>query len=90
MSAEDFNLWEIAEAGSSNQEKVSEEDKRRVAEDRKKAQTAHKQTKKQQKKDGDLAIFLSKVLWRYYHNSDIVNHIHWLLHNIKKNRKITL
>lgn len=88
MWAEEFNLWEISENWNSNQEKVSEEDKKRVAEDWKKAKAAHQQVKKQQKKNNDLAIFLAKVLWRYYNNSAIINHIHWMLNNIKKTEKL--
>ena len=88
MSAEDFNLWEIAENWNSNQEKVSEEDKKRVAEDWKKATSAHKKVKNQQKKDAGLALFLSKILWRYYNNPEIINHIHWMLNNIKKTEKL--
>jgi len=88
MSAEDFNLWEISENWNPNQEKVSEEDKKQVAEDAKKAKVAHKQIKKQQKKNNDLAVFLSKVLWRYYNDSQIINYIHWMLNDINKTEKL--
>ncbi len=88
MSIEDFNLWEISENWNSNQEKVSEEDKKQVAEDWKKAKAVHQQVKKQQKKNNDLAVFLSKILWRYYNNPKIINHIHWMLNNIKKTEKL--
>ena len=88
MSAEDFNLWEISENWNSNQEKVSEEDKKQVAEDGKRAKAAHQKVKKQQKKNNDLAVFLSKVLWRYYDNSQIINHIHWMLNKINKTEKL--
>jgi len=88
MSAEDFNLWEISENWNSNKEKISEEDKKQVAEDGKRAKAAHQQVRKQQKKNNDLAVFLSKVLWRYYNNSHIINHIHWMLNDINKTEKL--
>ena len=87
MSAEELNLWALDEWWASWKE-VSEEEKKKVAEDGKRAQQAHKQVKDMQIKNTEFALFLSRVLKRYYNNEIIVNLLYELLHNLEKNEEI--
>jgi len=87
MTVEDFNLADVSENWW-NQKEISEKDKQRVAEDWKKAKSIHKSVKKNQQKNWKLAEFLSKILWRYYNNPNIINHIHELLQNIDRTEKL--
>lgn len=81
MWIEDISLAWLSE--SWNSKEVSEEEKKKAEEDSRWAARAKKQARDSQKKSRDIAIFLSKVLWRYYNNWAIINIIHWLLESIE-------
>ena len=87
MSAEELNFWALNEWWWTWAE-VSEEAKKKVAEDGKKAQQTHKQVKQMQVKNAKFALFLSQILQRYYNNEIIINLLYELLHNIEENEKI--
>lgn len=82
MWVEELNLWVMDE--QNNWKEVSEKDKQKVQEDSKKAKQVKKQIKDTQIKWKEIALFLSKVLWRYYDNWFIINIIHNFLTNIEK------
>lgn len=85
MSVEDINLWDVAEQWWTKE--VSEKEQKKVKEDWKKAKQAHKKIKAQQQEWKKLALFLSKVLGKYYNNSNIINCIHSMLENISIEEK---
>jgi len=82
MWAEELNLVSLDDQNSSQE--VSEKDKQNVSEDSKKAQKVQKQIKKSQIKWKEMALFLAKILWRYYDNWSIINIVHSFLENIDK------
>ncbi len=85
MWAEDLNLSSLDE--QNEWKEFSEEDKEQVKEDGKKAKQARKKIQNSQIKWKEIAIFLSKILWRYYDNWIIINIIHSFLINIEKEQK---
>lgn len=86
MLVEDLDmqsLWENAEAWE-----ASEEQKKKVSEDGKKAQKVRKQMIDNQVKSKEFAFLLSKILWRYYDDPFIINYIHNFLLDIEKYQKM--
>lgn len=81
MWAEELNLWALDE--QNNWQEVSEKDKQKVSEDSKKAKQVRKKIKDSQVKWKEIALFLSKILWRYYDNWVIVNIIYTFLKYIE-------
>jgi len=78
---EELDFWSLAEWVWTWKE-VSEKDRQKVQEDGKKAQQAAQAVKKNQKHNHDIALFLSKVLKRYYNNDDIVSVLFAMIKNI--------
>ena len=83
MSAEELNLWALSEQWESGGE-VSEEEKKKVQEDSKKAKQVKKQIQTQQIKAKKLADFLSKVLRRYFENEELIVLLYNYLHELDK------
>ncbi len=69
---EELDLWAISEWVWTGKE-VSEKDKQKVQEDGKKAKQAAQAVKKNQSHNHDVALFLSKILKRYYNNDKIIS-----------------
>ena len=69
---EQLDLWTISEWVWNGKE-VSEKDKQKVQEDSKKAKQAAQAVKKNQSHNHDIALFLSKILKRYYNNDKIIS-----------------
>ena len=69
---EELDLWAISEWVWTGKE-VSEKDKQKVQEDSKKAKQAAQAVKKNQSHNHDVALFLSKILKRYYNNDKIIS-----------------
>jgi len=86
MWAEELNLWTLDEKGNSWKE-VSEKESKKVAEDSKKAKQVRKKIKDSQMKWNEIALFLAKVIWRYYNNWIIIKIMHSFLKNLEKEYK---
>jgi len=82
MWAEELNLASLDEQSSSQE--VSEKDKQKVTENSKKAKQIRKKIKDSQLRWKEIALFLAKILWRYYDNWFIINTVHSFLENIDK------
>jgi len=85
MPAESLDFGSLAEWLSGWE--VTEEAKKKVAEDGKAAAQAHQQVKKDQKKNAVFALLLSKILQRYYSNEKIIDFLYSFLKEVKKNEK---
>jgi len=84
MWAENLDLWALQEWVWQGAE-VSEEEKQKVAEQWAAARQAHWQVVASQVKNQKFALFLSKVLKRYFSNEKILELLFFLLHDLEKN-----
>ena len=82
MWAEEINLSSLDE--KNEWQEASEKDKQKVAEDSKKVKQVRKKIKDYQIKWNEIALFLAKILWRYYDNWFIINIVHSFLENLEK------
>ena len=69
---------------------VSEEEKKKASEDSKWAAQARKQIQKQQAHNYKFAVFLSKVLERYYMDVKIIDYLYKLLPHLEENEQFII
>lgn len=81
MSVEELNLWWLDESWESKE--VSEKEQQKASEDSKWAGQARKQIQDSKQKTMKIALFLSKILGKYYNNAEIINIMHNFLEDIE-------
>ncbi len=81
---EDINIWWLDEQLWNKQE-VSEKDSQKVKEDSKKASKVRRQIKKSQQYNKQMADFLSKLLSKFYDNSEVLTNLSNYFDNLESN-----
>jgi len=77
---ENLDIWQLSEWFWSQE--ISEEDKKRVQEDAKKASQVRKQIKSQQKKKTEYAVFIALIFSTFSDDKEILNYLMEILPNL--------